>query len=158
MRFGEDHSFHDRYNPVSTLIRARSRSAVEAWSNAIPGIPKWTKATILQHLSIGALGAHVIGTPTQVADEFERWVREADVDGFNISYAIKPGTFVDVIELLIPELRRRGMFWEDYAVPGGTYRENMTEKEGQKVPLKSHLASRYRWRAGVDKADAVIPD
>ena len=131
---------------------------MEAWSRAIPGIPKWTKKTIVQHLSIGALGACVVGTPAHVADEFERWVQEADVDGFNISYAIKPGTFVDMIELLLPELRRRGLFWEDYAVPGGTYRENFYRKEGQKGPLERHVAYKYRWRAGVDKADAIIPE
>lgn len=85
----------------------------------MPGVAKWTKRAIVQHLSIGALGAHTTGTPAQVADHLEEWVREADVDGFNISYALKPGTFVDVIELLLPELRRRGLFWEDYAVPGG---------------------------------------
>ena len=124
----------------------------------MPGVAKWTKRAIVQHLSIGALGAHTTGTPAQVADHLEEWVREADVDGFNISYALKPGTFVDVIELLLPELRRRGLFWEDYAVPGGTYRENLYRKQGQKGPLKDHVASRYRWEAGVEKEDAVIPE
>lgn len=60
------------------------RSAVEAWSKASPGIPKWTKHTVAKHITIGGLGATVVGTPVQVADEFERWVEEADVDGFNI--------------------------------------------------------------------------
>lgn len=124
----------------------------------MPGISKWTKTTIAQHLTIGALGTYVVGTPSQVADDFERWVSEADVDGFNIAYAVKPRTFLDVIELLIPELRRRGLFWEDYTVPGGTYRENFYGREGQRGPLERHIANKYRWRAGVEKADAVIPE
>lgn len=33
---------------------------------------------------VGGLGATIVGTPEQVADEFERWVEEGDVDGFNI--------------------------------------------------------------------------
>ena len=33
---------------------------------------------------VGGLGATAVGTPAQVADEFERWVKESDVDGFNI--------------------------------------------------------------------------
>lgn len=33
---------------------------------------------------VGGLGAAVVGTPEQVADEFERWVEEADVDGFKV--------------------------------------------------------------------------
>jgi len=113
---------------------------------------------VATHLSIGGLGATVVGTPTQVADEFERWVAEADVDGFNIAYAVKPGTFVDVIELLLPELRSRGLFWDDYAVQGGTYRENFYGKAGQAGPLEAHVASKYRWRAGVRREDAVIPE
>lgn len=133
-------------------------SAVEAWSHAISGIPKWTKTTVAKHLSIGGLGATVVGTPSQVADEFERWVREADVDGFNIAYAIKPGTFVDVIELLIPVLKERRLFWDDYAVQGGTYRENFYRKSGQSGALERHVASRYRWKAGVERKDATIPE
>lgn len=133
------------------------RSAVEAWSRAAPGIPKWTKTTVGRHITIGGLGATIVGSPTQVADEFERWVKEADVDGFNIAYALKPGSFVDVIELLIPELRKRGLFWDDYAVPGGTYRENLYKAPGQSGPLPEHAGSKFRWRAGVDATDHVIP-
>ena len=63
------------------------------------------------------------------------------------AYAITPGSFEDVVELLIPELRRRGLFWDDYAVPGGTYRENVYAKAGQTGLLPDHPASSYRWRA-----------
>jgi hypothetical protein len=73
------------------------------------------------------------------------------------AYALKPGTFVDVIELLIPELRRRGLFWEDYLVKGGTYRENVTGQIGQKYPADDHPAARYHWKAGVAKEDHIIP-
>jgi hypothetical protein len=58
-----------------------------------------------------------------------------------------PGTFTDVIELLIPELQRRGIFWNDYAVPGGTYRENLTATKGQREPCKDHPAAAMIWRA-----------
>ena len=105
----------------------------------------------------------------------ERWVNEADVDGFNIvsslpnlpsqtkltetqAYAVKPGSFKEVIDLLLPELRRRGLFWDDYAVPKGTYRENIYRKPGQSGPPADHPASKYRWEAVVDQADHKIPD
>lgn len=58
-----------------------------------------------------------------------------------------PQTFVDVVELLIPELRRRGIFWDDYAVPGGTYRENVYEREGEAEPPADHPAAAMIWRA-----------
>ncbi|MBB4855959.1 hypothetical protein HNP40_003373 [Mycobacteroides chelonae] len=38
----------------------------------------------------------------------ERWVDEADIDGFNAAYVTKPGTFVDLARLVVPELRRSG--------------------------------------------------
>lgn len=44
-----------------------------------------------RHITVGGLGATVVGTAAHVANEFERWVAEADVDGFNIvSRAIIP--------------------------------------------------------------------
>jgi hypothetical protein len=113
--------------------------------------------TVAKHITVGGLGATVIGTPQQVADEFERWIEDADVDGFNIAYALKPGTFVDVIELLLPELRKRGIFWDDYAVQGGTYRENLRVEKGAAHPAADHPAARYQWRSGVSKKDAIIP-
>lgn len=58
-----------------------------------------------------------------------------------------PQTFTDVIELLVPELRRRGIFWDNYAVPGATYRENVYEKPGQAEPPKGHPAEAMIWRA-----------
>ncbi|KXT12245.1 hypothetical protein AC579_815 [Pseudocercospora musae] len=134
------------------------KSAVEAWSKSHPTIKKWTKHTVAKHLMIGGLGATVVGTPAQVADEMQRWVDEADVDGFNLPYAIFPGSFVDICELLVPELRRRGIFWNDYAVPGGTYRENFYESKGQRQPPEGHVASKYRWREGVAAKQFPVPD
>jgi alkanesulfonate monooxygenase SsuD/methylene tetrahydromethanopterin reductase-like flavin-dependent oxidoreductase (luciferase family) len=60
------------------------RSAVEGWSKATPEVSKWTKATVGQHITVGGLGATPVGTAAQVADKMERWVEEADVDGFNL--------------------------------------------------------------------------
>lgn len=133
------------------------RSAVEAWSKSTPGVDKWTKHTVAKHLSIGGLGATPVGSPAQIADEMQRWVDEADVDGFNMPYAIFPSSFEDVANLLVPELQSRGIFWTDYAVPGGTYRENFYERKGQTGPPPEHVAWSYRWQAGIDKDQHQIP-
>ena len=45
------------------------------------------------------------------------------MDGFNIVYAVTPGTFADFIESVVPELRRRGLVQSDYAP--GTLREKL---------------------------------
>ncbi|KAK3055434.1 hypothetical protein LTR09_003354 [Extremus antarcticus] len=124
------------------------RSYIEGLINHAPDVNggKWTKRTLAEHIMVGGLGATCVGTAEVVADEMERWVDEGDVDGFNIAYAIMPQTFTDVIELLVPELRRRGLFWEDYFVPGGTYRENAYEMPGQTEPLPGHPAEAMIWR------------
>lgn len=62
-----------------------------------------------------------------------------------------------MIELLLPELRKRGLFWDDYLVKGGTYRENISGQIGQKHPADDHPAARYQWRAGVEEKDHAIP-
>ncbi len=87
----------------------------------------------------------------------QRRVDEADIDGFNMPYAIFPSSFEDIVQMLVPELQSRGMFWDDYAVPGGTYRENFYKRKGQNVTLPEHVASAYRWKAGVDKDEHSIP-
>lgn len=123
------------------------RSAVEAWSKATPEVPKWTKHTVANHIKVGGLGATIAGTAEEVADEMERWINEADVDGFNLSYALMPESFVDVIDRLLPVLRKRGLFWDGYAVDGGTYRENVYAKEGLARPPPDHPAAAYHWKA-----------
>nr|OQO23023.1 hypothetical protein B0A51_08768 [Rachicladosporium sp. CCFEE 5018] len=127
------------------------QSYIESLIKTAPKINggKWTKKTLAEHIMVGGLGATSVGTAETVADEMERWVKEADVDGFNIAYALIPGTFTDVIELLVPELRKRGIFWSGYSVPGVTYRENLLERPGQTEPLSDHPAAKLIWRAPV---------
>lgn len=58
---------------------------------------------------LGGFGGRLfIGSGATVADELEAYAERTGVDGFNIAYHITPGSFVDVAEHLIPELRRRG--------------------------------------------------
>jgi hypothetical protein len=58
-----------------------------------------------------------------VADELQAWVREADVDGFNLSRTVTPECWESVVALLVPELQARGAYKTAYAP--GTYREKL---------------------------------
>jgi long-chain alkane monooxygenase len=64
----------------------------------------------------------VVGTVTVVADQLEEWVDHAGVDGFNLVQHLTPGTARDMIDLVIPELRRRGRYRETYDGQGSTLR------------------------------------
>ncbi|ODM16578.1 hypothetical protein SI65_08085 [Aspergillus cristatus] len=124
------------------------RSMVNHWASTVPGSngKKWDKRAIAEYLVLGGNGAKIIGSTKTVADELARWVEVGDVDGFNFSYASVPETFEDIIEFLVPELRRRGMFWDDYKVPGGTFRENVYGKEGRRRLPAEHPGAKYVWR------------
>ncbi|KAJ5989519.1 hypothetical protein N7481_004729 [Penicillium waksmanii] len=126
------------------------RSMVNHWASTVPGTEgqKWDKKTIADYLTLGGNGVKIIGSVETVADELERWVSVGDVDGFNLSYASLPDTFDDVIRLLLPELQSRGLFWSDYAVKGGTFRENVYGKQGQSRLPESHPGAKYFWRQG----------
>ena len=74
------------------------------------------------------------------------------------AYALFPQSFKDIIELLLPELRQRGLFWDDYEVPGGTYRENFYRKPGLKKSPSSHVSAKFRWHAGVPVEQHPMPE
>ncbi|RBN37881.1 5,10-methylene tetrahydromethanopterin reductase, partial [Priestia megaterium] len=64
-----------------------------------------------------------VGTPAQIADEMEKWIDETDVDGFNIAYAVSPGTFEDFVEYVVPLLQERGLVRKEYE--SGSFRKNL---------------------------------
>ena len=63
------------------------------------------------------------GNPKQVADEMEQWFTAPACDGFVLAATNMPGSYDDVVRLLVPELQRRGLFHKDYAGP--TLRDNL---------------------------------
>ncbi len=64
-----------------------------------------------------------IGTPSQVADVMEHWFRDGAADGFNVMPAWLPGSLTDFVDMVIPELQRRGLFRTEYE--GTTLREHL---------------------------------
>ncbi len=79
----------------------------------------------------------------------KQWIDEADVDGFNLAYISNPGSFEDIVELLVPVLRERGMIFDDYCVPGGTFRENLLRQPGQKTLRDDHYGSTFTFEREV---------
>jgi alkanesulfonate monooxygenase len=65
----------------------------------------------------------VIGTPVSVADQIEDWFVNGGADGFNLIPPVLPGSLDDFVDLVVPELQRRGIFRTEYE--GRTLRENM---------------------------------
>ena len=69
----------------------------------------------LYNLTAAARGHWVVcGTPQRIADTLEEWFVEGAADGFNILPPYFPGAFADFVDLVVPELQRRGLFRRDY--------------------------------------------
>jgi FMN-dependent oxidoreductase (nitrilotriacetate monooxygenase family) len=83
----------------------------------------------------------VVGDASRVANLIEEWLRAGAADGFNICPPYLPGGLDLFVDLVVPVLRRRGLFRTEYEGP--TFREIL----GLKRP-ESSLASRREALAG----------
>jgi len=83
----------------------------------------------------------VVGTPVQVVDQLQAWFENEAADGFNILPPVLPGSLDDFVDLVTPELQRRGLFRTEYE--GKTLRENL----GLARPENRHAASHQERKA-----------
>jgi len=83
---------------------------------------RWTTQELANFCAFGTSSLQ-IGTPERIADEIELYVRETGVDGFSIGQIVQPGTIRDFVDLVVPELQRRGLVQKEYAE--GTYRDKL---------------------------------
>lgn len=80
----------------------------------------------------GARGhREIVGTPEQIVDQLEEWFLNEGADGFNIMPPHFPDGFNDIVEFVIPELQRRGLFRTEYE--SDTLRGNL----GLAVPVNT---------------------
>ena len=136
---GVDHSAADPGQLVRHVENDAGRAAMENFSRADPS-RQWTVGEVAEHAAIGGVGPLAVGSPGTVADFLVRWMEETGVDGFNLASVVMPETFADVVDLLVPELQRRGAFRQGYAP--GTLREKLFG-HGPRLPER-HPADEYR--------------
>jgi FMN-dependent oxidoreductase (nitrilotriacetate monooxygenase family) len=125
--------------PIPFKQTEANRSTAESLAKKTVG-KIWTPRAIAEDLHLGR-GSTIVGTPSQVADEFAAWQAEADIDGFNICRAFTPGTFEDIADLLVPELQDRGLFKTAYRE--GTLRQKLMGHGNGRMPA-THPAARHR--------------
>jgi FMN-dependent oxidoreductase (nitrilotriacetate monooxygenase family) len=78
----------------------------------------------LYNLVAAARGHWVVcGSPKTIADTFEKWFVEGAADGFNVMPPYFPGAFDDFVDMVVPELQRRGLYRRDYT--GTTLRDHL---------------------------------
>jgi len=91
-----------------------------------------TVRQLLAQMPLGGRHTPVVGTPAQIADEIEAWVDEAGVDGFNLVRTVSPEGLEHFVELVVPELQRRGLHKRAYAE--GSWREKIFGRASVRPP------------------------
>jgi long-chain alkane monooxygenase len=131
-----------RYRPEDELRYIETeamRSALASFTSDDPD-RVWTVRELAEHAAIGGRGPLFVGSPQQIADTLIHWVEQTGIDGFNLAYAVTPESFEDFVDLVIPELQRRGAFKREYRP--GTYREKLFGAGPHLTP--PHPAATYR--------------
>lgn len=77
------------------------------------------------YLSVAGGRGHrfLLGTPEVIADALEEWFVNEGADGFNFMPPYLPDGLTDFVDLVIPELQRRGLFRLEYE--GATLRDHL---------------------------------
>jgi long-chain alkane monooxygenase len=132
-----------KYRPEDELRYIETeamRSALASFTSDDPN-RVWTLRELAEHVAIGGRGPLLVGAPGQIADALVQWVEATGVDGFNLAYAVTPESFEDFVELIVPELQRRGVYKTDYRA--GTLREKLFGP-GRARLSPPHPAARYK--------------
>jgi FMN-dependent oxidoreductase (nitrilotriacetate monooxygenase family) len=114
-RLGTDLSGYDFDDPVPDLPLPDTS---HGFARALLGKARRENMTLrdLYNLTAAARGHLVVcGTPAMIADTLEQWFAEEAADGFNILPAYFPGAFDAFVDLVVPELQKRGLYRRDYA-------------------------------------------
>jgi FMN-dependent oxidoreductase (nitrilotriacetate monooxygenase family) len=116
-------SAYDLDGPVPDMGETNGPRSRQALLLAAARRDKLTLRQLCQ-LNAGPRG-HVLicGTPRQVADLMEQWFTGGAADGFNVMPAWLPGSLTDFVDLVVPELQRRGLYRTAY--DGTTLREHL---------------------------------
>ena len=83
----------------------------------------YTIRQLYQAVALGRGHRVVIGTAADIVDQMESWQAAQAADGYNIIPSHLPSGIEDFVDLVVPELQRRGLFRREYQ--GKTLRENL---------------------------------
>ncbi|WP_166980015.1 LLM class flavin-dependent oxidoreductase [Paramicrobacterium fandaimingii] len=139
---GVDLSKYSLDEPVGNVKSNAIQSAVANVQRGADDGTVWTVGDIAKQGAIGGLGPYIVGSGEEIADQLQDIAEHSDVDGFNLAYAVTPGTFEDIVEHVIPVLQSRGAYQTEYTP--GTLRNKLQEKGDRVAP--EHRAAQFSYR------------
>jgi long-chain alkane monooxygenase len=141
-----------QYAPTDLIRKVETNAIVSMVEHFSSSEKPWSIAELARWGGIGGIGPVFVGSPATVADILQEWVADTDVDGFNLAYAVTPESFEDAVNLLVPELQRRGVYPKAYRP--GTLREKLFGR-GPTLP-ETHPAHGFRDIEAVKAREAAL--
>jgi alkanesulfonate monooxygenase len=122
MRLGVDASGFDLDAPLPEIPQS---NASQSARDALVAMARRDNLTVRQLAQFvgGHGGLQMVGTPAEIADTMQEWLETEASDGFNVMFHTVPEGLDDVVDLLVPELTRRGLFRDAYE--GTTLRQHL---------------------------------
>ncbi|WP_200845418.1 LLM class flavin-dependent oxidoreductase [Roseomonas sp. 18066] len=141
-----DYTGHDLDGPIPEVstgdVKLSATNSKGGFSSKLMAQARAENLTIRQlyeRVSAGFWHMGVVGTPTSIADLMEEWFTTGAADGFNIQSPCIPVDSADFVDLVIPELQRRGLFRTEYE--GTTLRENLGLNPARRQQAEPMLAA-----------------
>jgi FMN-dependent oxidoreductase (nitrilotriacetate monooxygenase family) len=137
---GVDLGRYELDEPIRHEKNDANNSALEAITTRAK--EPWTVQRLIDQMGLGSRQKPIIGSAEDVADEFQSWVDDTDVDGFNLSRIVTPESLEDFVDLVVPVLQERGIYKREYAP--GTLREKLQGPGRARLPAAHRAASHRR--------------
>lgn len=130
---GFDLSPYSPEDPVHVVPNHAVQSIAETL-----GQGDWKVRDLLERLALGHPPV-LVGSAAKVADRIQEWIDESGADGLNLGHVVTPATYEDFIDLIVPELQRRGAYKKKYE--DGSLRHKFFGRGDRLAP--SHPGSQY---------------
>ena len=114
---------YDLDGPLPPAPPTEGMKSRQALIRQIADENNFTIRQLYQHVASARGHFTIIGTPETIVDTLQDWFENEAADGFNILPPWLPTGLNDFVDLVIPELQRRGLFRTEYE--GTTLRENL---------------------------------
>lgn len=135
-RFGHDLSPYPLDGPIPDLPLSESHQSFAIVALAKARRQNFTLRDFYNSIAVARGYLVLCGSIKTVVDTMEEWFTEGACDGFILTPAHFPESLDDFVDMVIPELRRRALFRNEYA--GITLRENL----GLPIPENRYTAAR----------------
>ena len=122
--FGPDFSKYSLDEPLQNIEIPGIQGLFESIIYAKNGAPITVREAALYYAQ--GMGMPVaVGTPSDIADQMEHYMDDGGADGFMLIATYTPGCYEEFVDLVVPELQRRGRYRRRY--PSSILRENLLE-------------------------------